>query len=89
MQLVSNYSLGDNLTLLASLSVPVGASGSEFGGIESLARLLELDGLNHRVEAVGGVLAEESAAMMQDFFRRLRAAKAAEAAEGRPPAGES
>ena len=35
VQLVSNYSLGDNLALLASLSVPVGASGSEFGGIES------------------------------------------------------
>jgi tRNA(adenine34) deaminase len=69
--------------------VVYGAADPKFGGIESLARLLELDGLNHRVEAVGGVLAEESAAMMQDFFRRLRAAKAAEAAEGRPPAGES
>ena len=44
-QLVSNYSLGDNLALLASLSVPVGASGSEFGGIESpiQGRYLSID----------------------------------------------
>ena len=46
VQLVSNYSLGDDLTLLASLSVPVGASGSEFGGIETLVpdRYLSSDG---------------------------------------------
>ena len=45
VQLVSNYSLGDNLALLASLSVPVGASGSEFGGIESpiQGRYLSID----------------------------------------------
>ena len=46
VQLVSNYSLGDNLALLASLSVPLGASGSEFGGIESPVpgRYLSIDG---------------------------------------------
>ena len=32
-QLVTNYSLSDNMTLLASLNVPLGADGSEFGGI--------------------------------------------------------
>ena len=35
VQLVSTFSLGDNLTLLGSLSVPAGADGSEFGGIEA------------------------------------------------------
>ena len=34
-QLVTNYSLSDNMTFLASLNVPLGASGSEFGGIET------------------------------------------------------
>ena len=46
LQLVSNYSLGDNLTLLGSLSVPLGANGSEFGGIEApvSGRYLSSDG---------------------------------------------
>lgn len=35
LQLVTNYSLSDNMTLLASLNVPIGPSGSEFGGIET------------------------------------------------------
>ena len=36
-QLISNYSLSDNATLLGSLNVPLGKSGSEFGGIQALA----------------------------------------------------
>ena len=35
LQLVTNYSLSDNMTLLASLNVPLGADGSEFGGVET------------------------------------------------------
>ena len=35
LQFVTNYSLSDNMTLLASLNVSVGDSGSEFGGIET------------------------------------------------------
>lgn len=34
-QLVTNYSLSDNMTLLGSLNFPLGNNGSEFGGIES------------------------------------------------------
>ncbi|MGB5624881.1 MAG: hypothetical protein WBM61_04050 [Woeseiaceae bacterium] len=34
-QLVTNYSLSDDMTLLASINVPLGPKGSEFGGIES------------------------------------------------------
>ena len=34
-QLVTTYSLSDNMTLLGSINLPLGASGSEFGGIES------------------------------------------------------
>jgi hypothetical protein len=35
LQLISQYSLSDNMTLLGSLNIPLGSSGSEFGGIES------------------------------------------------------
>ena len=35
LQLVTTYSLGDNLTFLGSLNVPLGPNGSEFGGLET------------------------------------------------------
>jgi hypothetical protein len=35
LQLTSGYSLGDNMTLLGSLNIPLGAAGTEFGGIET------------------------------------------------------
>lgn len=35
LQITTNYSLGDNLTLLGSINVPLGSNGSEFGGIDS------------------------------------------------------
>jgi hypothetical protein len=35
LQLTTNYSLGDNMTLLGSINVPLGSDGTEFGGIES------------------------------------------------------
>ena len=55
-----------------------GAADPKFGGIESLARLLELPGLNHQIEAQGGILAEESAALLQEFFRTKREQKKAQ-----------
>lgn len=35
LQLTSTYSLSDNMTLLANINIPIGANGSEFGGIDS------------------------------------------------------
>ena len=35
LQLVTSFSLADNMTFLGSLNVPVGPNGSEFGGIDS------------------------------------------------------
>jgi hypothetical protein len=35
LQLVTNYSMGDNLTFLGSINVPIGPKGSEFGGVEA------------------------------------------------------
>jgi hypothetical protein len=34
LQLITQYSLGDNMTLLGSLNVPLGDDGTEFGGID-------------------------------------------------------
>ena len=34
-QIVTNYSVSDDMTFLASINVPLGPKGSEFGGIES------------------------------------------------------
>ena len=35
LQVVTQYSLGDNMTFLGSLNIPLGAAGSEFGGIDT------------------------------------------------------
>ena len=35
MQLVTRLSLGDDLDLLGSIRLPVGAGGTEYGGIDS------------------------------------------------------
>jgi hypothetical protein len=35
LQLVTQYSLSDNMTFLGSLNIPMGANGTEFGGPES------------------------------------------------------
>ena len=35
VQLITSYSLGDNMTFLASLNLPLGPNGSEFGGIDA------------------------------------------------------
>ena len=45
LQMVSSYSLSDDMTLLGSLNFPLGKNGSEFGGIDSaeLGRYLSTD----------------------------------------------
>jgi len=35
LQLVTRYSLSDNMTFLGSLNIPMGANGTEVGGPES------------------------------------------------------
>jgi tRNA(adenine34) deaminase len=52
--------------------VVYGARDSKAGAVESLYRLLDDARLNHRVETIGGVLADESAALMRGFFDRRR-----------------
>ena len=43
-----------------------------FGAVETVFRICDNGSLNHRIEITSGVLAEESRALMQDFFRRKR-----------------
>jgi len=50
-----------------------GAFDPKAGAGGSIMDLLNHPRLNHRVEVVGGVLADEAAALIVDFFARLRA----------------
>ena len=55
--------------------VVYGARDEKFGGVCSLCRGFELEGLNHQVQAVGGVEAEASAELLRAFFQAKRRAK--------------
>jgi tRNA(adenine34) deaminase len=52
--------------------VVYGARDAKAGAVESLYRLLDDPRLNHRVDAVGGMLADDSAALLRGFFDRRR-----------------
>ena len=52
--------------------VVYGAADPKAGAVESLYRLLDDSRLNHRVEAVGGVLGGECAALLREFFETKR-----------------
>lgn len=56
-------------------NVIYGAPNQKFGGAGSLYDILTDERLNHRVEVETGLLAEECAAIMQDFFRQGRERK--------------
>lgn len=52
--------------------VVYGAPDPRAGAIESVYRLLDDPRLNHRVEALGGVLADECGALLREFFETKR-----------------
>ena len=52
--------------------VVYGAPDPRAGAIESLYRLLDDPRLNHRVEVLGGVLADECGALLREFFESKR-----------------
>ena len=56
-----------------------GAPDPKAGAVESLYRLFEDARLNHRVEHVGRVLADECGRLLSDFFRGKRASRRDEA----------
>jgi len=49
-----------------------GASEPKFGAVESKFRLLEGEGLNHRMEVNRGILEKECAKILKDFFKERR-----------------
>ncbi len=52
--------------------VVIGAWDSKTGSCGSLLNIVQFAPLNHQVEVLGGVLEEESKALVQDFFQRMR-----------------
>lgn len=48
------------------------AADPRTGSAGSVMNLLQHDALNHQVEVEGGVMAEESRALLQEFFRQRR-----------------
>jgi tRNA(adenine34) deaminase len=52
--------------------VVYGAAEPRAGALVSAVRAQDTPGLNHRLDVLGGILEEESRAIMQDFFRQRR-----------------
>jgi tRNA(adenine34) deaminase len=50
-----------------------GCDDPKAGAVRTLFQLCEDSRLNHRVEVIAGVLADESAQLLQNFFREQRA----------------
>jgi tRNA(adenine34) deaminase len=55
-------------------TVVYGAAEPKAGAVESSCRAHENPALNHRIQAVGGVLADECRGLIQAFFQRRREA---------------
>ena len=53
-------------------TVVYGATEPRAGAVVSMTRAHEFAGLNHRLEAIGGVLEDECRAIMQEFFKLRR-----------------
>jgi len=51
------------------------AKEPKFGAVESVARVLDNDAWNHKIEGTGGVLEEESSVLLKSFFQKLRMSK--------------
>lgn len=49
-----------------------GCDDPKAGAVRTLYRICDDPRLNHRVEVIGGVLADECAALLKDFFRGRR-----------------
>lgn len=53
-------------------TVVYGATEPRAGALVSMTRAHEFAGLNHRLEAIGGVLEDECRAVIQEFFKTRR-----------------
>lgn len=48
------------------------ASDYKYGACGSVFNLTENNAMNHRIKVIGGVLSDESSALLKSFFERLR-----------------
>ena len=55
----------------------IGCMNPKAGCAGSVLNILEMDGFNHKVQVIRGVLEEECSQMMSQFFRELREKKKA------------
>ena len=53
----------------------IGTSDPKTGACGSITNIVQNEKLNHRCELTTGVLEKENAAMLKDFFKKLRASK--------------
>ncbi|MGN1319226.1 MAG: nucleoside deaminase [Lachnospirales bacterium] len=53
-------------------TVVFGTRNPKAGCVGSIYNLLQDDRFNHKAEIIEGIMAEESAAIMKDFFKRFR-----------------
>lgn len=68
---------------LARLDLLVyGAANPKAGAVDSLFSILSDSRLNHQCEIVSGILREECAALLSDFFRLRRNSSGAQAGRG-------
>ncbi|MFP4380788.1 MAG: tRNA adenosine(34) deaminase TadA [Candidatus Sumerlaeia bacterium] len=49
-----------------------GAPSPKSGSVESLTRLLDVPGYNHRVQTQSGILAEECSQVLSEYFQKKR-----------------
>ncbi|OYD26200.1 tRNA adenosine(34) deaminase TadA [Oceanimonas baumannii] len=54
-----------------------GASDAKTGAVDSVLHLLATPGINHRIDWLAGVLAEDCSIQLSNFFKRRRAEKKA------------
>jgi|LSQX01.2.fsa_nt_gb tRNA(adenine34) deaminase len=52
-----------------------GAKEPKFGAVESVAKVLDNDAWNHKIEVTGRILEEESSKLLKSFFQKLRISK--------------
>lgn len=52
--------------------VVYGVPEPKFGGVESLAKTFDIEGMNHKVKYRSGIFQEEIAGLLKGFFKELR-----------------
>lgn len=62
--------------------VVMGTMNAKAGCAGSVINILQMDGFNHKVDTVKGVMEEECRDMMQSFFRELRERKKSQRDKG-------